>query len=129
MLLYAAGIALGVSLSAGSWVRMTVYILIGLIPFAAIGILMGHVLTADSIGPAMGGTTAVLSLLGGIWFPITKGAMLRVAQVLPSYWLAQASHIALGGGGWGVLGWIVMGTWTVVFTALAMRAYQRDTGR
>ena len=119
----------GVSLSAGSWVRMTVYILIGLIPFAAIGILMGHVLTADSIGPAMGGTTALLAFLGGIWYPITSGAMLDVARVLPSYWLVQASHIALGGAGWGTLGWIVMTTWTVVFAALAMRAYRRDTGR
>ena len=129
VLLYAAGISLGVSLPAGSWARMTVYLLIGLIPFAAIGILMGHVLTADSIGPAMGGTTALLSLLGGIWFPITSGAMLHVAQALPSYWLVQASHIALGGGGWGALGWTVMVVWTGVFAALAMRAYRRDTGR
>ena len=91
VLLYAAGISLGVSLSAGSWVTMTVLILIGLIPFAAIGIFIGHLLTSDSIGPAMGGTTALFALLGGIWFPITSGAMHDVAECLPSYWLVQAA--------------------------------------
>jgi ABC-2 type transport system permease protein len=58
-LLYAAGISLDVSLSASAWVRMTVFILLGLVPFAALGILLGHVLTPDSIGPALGGTTAL----------------------------------------------------------------------
>ncbi len=74
VLLYAAGISLGVRLPAGEWVRMTGLILVGLIPFVALGILMGHLLTTDSIGPAMGGTTALLALLGGIWFPISDAA-------------------------------------------------------
>jgi ABC-2 type transport system permease protein len=65
-LLYIAGATLGVRLKAGNWVEMTVLILIGLIPFAGLGILMGHLLTPDSIGPAMGGTTALLALLGGV---------------------------------------------------------------
>jgi ABC-2 type transport system permease protein len=40
-LLYIAGATLGVRLKAGNWVEMTVLILIGLIPFAGLGILMG----------------------------------------------------------------------------------------
>jgi ABC-2 type transport system permease protein len=38
---------------------MTGLILVGLVPFAGLGIVMGHRLTSDSIGPAMGGTTAL----------------------------------------------------------------------
>jgi len=127
--LYVAGMSLGVSLSAGAWLRMTLFILIGLIPFAALGIFYGQVLTPDSMGPALGGTTALLSLLGGVWFPVTSGFMHDVAQALPSYWLVQASHIALGGHIWGAVGWIVLVVWTAVFAGLAMRAYRRDTGR
>ena len=127
--IYIAGVALGVSLSAEAWVKMTIFILIGLIPFAALGIFYGQVLTPDSMGPALGGTTALLSLLGGVWFPVTSGFMHDVAQALPSYWLVQASHIALGGHSWGAVGWIVLVGWTAVFSALAMRAYRRDTGR
>ena len=58
-------------------------------------------LSADSIGPAIGGTTALLGLLGGVWFPITGGALHVIAQTLPSYWLVQAAHVGLGGDGWG----------------------------
>jgi len=129
VLLYAAGVSLGVSLSASAWVRMTLFILVGLIPFAALGIWLGHLLTPDSIGPALGGTTAVLSLLGGVWFPVTNGVMKGIAEALPSYWLTQGSHVALGGKGWGATGWLVVAAWTVAAAAMAMRAYRRDTGR
>src|SRR3954452_25462576 len=69
--LYVAGAALGVSMPASNWIRMTGLIVVGLIPFAAMGILLGHLLTADSVGPAIGGTTALFAFLGGSWFPIT----------------------------------------------------------
>jgi ABC-2 type transport system permease protein len=128
-LLYAAGVTLGVHLQAGNWVRMTGLILVGLAPFAALGILLGHLLTTDSVGPAIGGTTAVFALLGGVWFPVTSGVMHTIAEALPSYWLVEASHVGLGGQGWGTTGWLVVAAWTVAAAATARRAYARDTQR
>ena len=55
LVLYASGAALGVSLSAGKWLQMTRADPDRLIPFAALGIAVGHMLTPDSIGPAVGG--------------------------------------------------------------------------
>ena len=129
--LYVAGIALGVNLPADRWVQMTWLILIGLIPFAALGILLGHLLTADSIGPAIGGTTALFAFLGGTWFPITgSGFIAAVAKELPSYWVVQASRAGLGAPHpWGSHGWAVIVVWSVVLIALARQAYQRDTKR
>jgi ABC-2 type transport system permease protein len=129
LLLYVAGSILGVSLSAGSWIQMTLLILVGLIPFGAMAVLFGHLLTPESIGPAMGGSIALLAFLGGTWFPITSGVMAQFAKLLPSYWLVQASHVALGGAAWGARGWITMAAWTVVLGVLAGRAYRRDTAR
>jgi ABC-2 type transport system permease protein len=129
LLLYAAGASLGVRLEAAHWTAMTLLILVGLVPFAALGILMGHLLTTDSIGPAMGGTTALLALLGGVWFPITSGVLQKVAEALPSYWLVQASHVGLGGNGWGVTGWLVMAAWSLAAGGAALVAFRRDTGR
>ena len=126
-LLYVAGATLGVHLQAGNWLAMTGLVLIGLAPFAALGILLGHLLTSDSVGPAIGGTTAVFALLGGTWFPITSGAMQKLAEALPSYWLVQASHVGLGEHGWGTTGWLVVVAWTVGAAVLARRAYARDT--
>ena len=129
LLLYAAGATLGVRLQAGRWVEMTLLLLIGLIPFAALGILGGHLLTPDSIGPAMGGTTAVLALLGGVWFPIQNGTMHAIAELLPSYWLVQAAHVGLGSQGWGAKGWAVVAAWSIAAGFAAARAYRRDTQR
>jgi len=128
-LLYVAGATMGVHLAAGNWVKMTLQILVGLVPFAALAIWLGHTLNVDSVGPTVGGITALFSFLGGVWFPITNGVLRDLAEALPSYWLVQAAHIGLGGAGWGARGWLVDGVWTVALAALAVRAYRRDTGR
>ncbi|HKS98486.1 MAG TPA: ABC transporter permease [Rugosimonospora sp.] len=128
VLLYGAGLALGVRLPAGRWLDMTVLVLIGLIPFAALGIWIGHLLSPEALGPVLGGITALFALLGGSWGPLAStGAMLQVSESLPSYWLVQAGRVAVTGTGWGMRGWVVIAAWTAVFTALAARAYQRDT--
>jgi ABC-2 type transport system permease protein len=128
--LYVAGTILGVRLPAGEWIAMTMLILVGLIPFAALGILLGHLLTTDTIGPAIGGATSLLALLSGTWFPLGgSGVVHVVAQGLPSYWLVQANRVALGGHAWSVTGWLVVAGWSAVLTAAAARAFRRDTGR
>ena len=127
-LLYAAGAVLGVRLDAGDWLRMTLLILVGLIPFAALGIFIGHAVTSESIGPALGGSTALLAFLGGVWFPLgNHGVLHSIGEALPSYWLVQAAHVGIGGAGWDRTSWVVLAAWTLGGTALARRAYVRDT--
>jgi ABC-2 type transport system permease protein len=130
VLLDVAAAAIGVRLSVGEWAAMTAMVLVGLIPFAALGVLMGHVLTIDSIGPAMGGATALFALLGGAWGPLASGGFLRnLSEAIPSYWLVQAGKLALGGGAWPLKGWLVLAVWTAVLGRLVMRAYRQDTAR
>jgi ABC-2 type transport system permease protein len=129
VLLYASGISMGVRLSAVTWLEMTALLLIGLIPFAALGIALGHLLATDSLGPAVGGLTALFALFGGVWFPITGGALHDIANGLPAYWLVQASRLGAGGHGWSATGWIVIALWTAAGIGLARWAYRRDTKR
>jgi ABC-2 type transport system permease protein len=129
VVLYAAGIALGVSLSAGTWLRMTGLLLVGLLPFAALGIVLGHLLGVEAVGPTIGGLSGILGFLGGVWFPLGDGVMRDVAQALPSFWLVQASRVSLGGGGWSATGWLVVAGWTAALSVLAVYAYRRDTSR
>src|SRR3954465_3277753 len=126
-----AGVALGRSLPPSDRLQMTALILLGLIPFAALGILIGHLLTADSVGPAIGGITALFAFLGGSWYPLTGGGFIEdLAKELPSYWMVQASRAGLGAPHpWGSHGWAVIAVWSVALIALASRAYQRDTQR
>lgn len=127
--LYAAGIGLGVSLSTGAWLQMTALLLVGLLPFAALGIMLGHLLGVEAVGPTIGGLSGVLGFLGGVWFPLGDGVMRDIAQALPSFWLVQASHVSLGGPGWSTTGWLVVAGWTVLLSLLAVYAYRRDTAR
>lgn len=129
--LYLAGVAYGVRLPAESWVRMTVLILIGLVPFAVLGILFGHLLSTESMGPALGGVTALFALLGGSWGPIagSSDVLTELAELLPSYWLTQAAHSAFTGESWPLKAWVVIAVWTAVLAWLARRAYLRDTRR
>jgi ABC-2 type transport system permease protein len=129
ILLYAAGASVGVSLPAGRWLEMTGLILVALLPFAALGIMIGHLVTTDSVGPVMGGLVSLLALISGTWFPITSGFLHTLGQLLPSWWLIQAGRIALHLHGWGPRGWITVAAWTAILAALATWAYRRDTSR
>jgi ABC-2 type transport system permease protein len=129
-LLDVAGVAMGVRLSAGAWLTTTALLLVGLVPFVALGIAMGHLLGVDTMGPALGGTTAILALFGGAWGPIAEhGLMLQLVQKLPSYWLVQAGRVASGGHAWPLQGWVVMAVWAVALARLAVWAQRRDTAR
>ena len=130
LLLFAAGRTLGVSLGTGVWLHMLWLMLVCLVPFAVIGILIGHLVSSESIGPVIGGSVALFAFLGCVWFPITgHGVLYQIAAALPSFWLVQASHVAIGGSGLTTHGWIVIGVWTIAASQLARRAYRRDTKR
>jgi ABC-2 type transport system permease protein len=131
LLLFVAGLTLGVHLEAGRVANMAGLVAVGLIPFAALGIFVGHMFTPDSIGPVLGGGVSILAFLGGAWGPIggTHGFMHDVSIATPTYWLVQAGHTLVGQQAWDGTGWLVVGIWTAVLAVLAARAYQRDTKR
>jgi ABC-2 type transport system permease protein len=131
VLLFAMGISYGVRISPlARWFEMTALLIIGLLPFVAMGIMLGHLLSSDAIGPAIGVSSGVFGFLGGQWFPIPDhGALHIIAQGLPSYWLTRAGRIGVGAPAWGVRGWVVIAVWFSVMASLAGWAYRRDTGR
>ncbi len=122
---------LDVRMPVASWAQMILLVLVALVPFAALGVWLGHVLRPDSLGPAMGGLSALFALLGGAWGPLTgdSGALHDLAQLVPSYWLVQAGRSAYTGEWWPPKAWLVIGVWTVAAAALARRAYLRDGAR
>ena len=130
VVLYVAGAALGVRLAPATGCEMTALILVGLIPFAVLGILLGHLLTVDSMGPALGGITSLFALLGGAWGPTADERLLLPGRRVPAVVLAGAGRQdGLGGDAWPLQAWIVLVVWTAVLAALAVWAYRRDTGR
>jgi ABC-2 type transport system permease protein len=94
------------------------------------GILMGNLLAADPMGPALGGLITPFALLGGSFGQLfTSGILHKIIELLPSYWIVHAATSALRGAGWPAEGWAVIAAWTVGLAVLAWRAYQRDPAR
>jgi ABC-2 type transport system permease protein len=130
LLLAAAGLSLGVRLPFSAWFETAGLMLVGIVPFVVLGILLGHLLTVDSMGPALGGIVALFALLGGAWGPLSSSGTLHdVVQLLPSYWLVEAGKLAVGGHGWPAKAWIVIALWSAVLLRLTVRVYRRDTAR
>jgi ABC-2 type transport system permease protein len=131
LLLYTAGLIVGVRMPLSHWLQMSLLVLVALIPFAAIGIGLGHLLKDDAMGPATGGIVSLFAFLGGTWFPITgHGGFVAFVKLLPSYWLVQAGHIGFGvQNPWTSEGWIVIAVWSGATIALARWAFRRDTRR
>jgi len=131
VLLFVAGGTLGVHLSAKGALQMTGLVIVGLIPFAALGILVGHLFTPDSMGPVIGGGVSILAFLGGAWGPVggTSGVLHNVSQATPTYWLVAAGRTLVGAPGWDAKGWIIVAIWTAVVGTLAAWAFRRDTKR
>lgn len=126
--MFAAGIAAGARAPFERWVEMTLLVLIGLIPFAAMGVWLGHVTNADAAGPIMGGSMTLFGMLGGAWFPL-GGWMRSVGEYLPSYWITNAGKVAVGGNAWPMKAWLVVACWSSLLGLLAARAYRADTKR
>lgn len=130
VLLGISGVLLGVHLSPGRWLEVVGLMLVGLIPFAVFGVAIGHLLTVDAMGPAMGGATSLFALLGGAWGPLAQhGVFHSIIKGIPSFWLVQAGKTAYQGGGWPLEAWVVLAIWTVALTRIAAWAYRRDTAR
>jgi ABC-2 type transport system permease protein len=130
-LLCLAGLVLGVHLAGTEWLTFVGLLLVGIVPLAVLGILLGHLIRADAATLVVAGITTLLSLLGGVYgFQVAKsGVLFDIIKGLPSYWLVQAGKAAHGGGSWPPEGWIVLALWTAVLVPLALVVYRRDTQR
>jgi ABC-2 type transport system permease protein len=117
-----------VRLSASHWVLVSVSILLGLLPIAALGVLVGYLGTPAALQPVFGLGSALLALLGGMFAPAETfpSSVQSVMHVLPTYWSADAGRAVLRGTWLGMHGVLVLAAWTVALGALAARAYARD---
>lgn len=94
--LVAGAFANHVELSAVEWVQILVTLVLGSLPFAAIGLLIGYVFDAGSAQGAMMITLFSLAILGGLWAPITSfpDTLATIGRMLPSFRLAELGRDA-----------------------------------
>jgi ABC-2 type transport system permease protein len=120
-----------VHLAPRLWAEIAVISWLGLVPFALLGVVIGYVATADTAQPITGTLFLVLSMLGGIWFPISQlpHGFQEVAHATPSYWLFEIARSPLTGGGLDRHALVVLAAWTAGLAALAVRRFRTATAR
>ncbi|RUT44577.1 ABC transporter permease [Paenibacillus anaericanus] len=87
-LIFLAGYLMnGVSLSASQWISSGLWILIGSLPFLAIGTLVGAMKRVDTASGVSNAVYMALAVAGGMWMPIEvlPKIMQHISKWLPSY--------------------------------------------
>ena len=121
-----------VHLDAATWIEAAISILLGLLPVAALGIAIGYSASRPAtLQPIFGLGSALLALLGGMFYPadLFPRVMLDIVKLLPTYWSAEAGRAVLEGSWVGWHGTAVLTVWTLIFGAIAVWLYQRDSIR
>ncbi|MFN8512346.1 MAG: ABC transporter permease [Chloroflexia bacterium] len=132
--LFAFGaIVAGVRMAIPRWLELGGLLLVGMIPFVALGLFIGYLAGPNSAAAVANLIFLPLSFASGLFLPLEflPEVMQKVAPYLPAYHTGQL--------GWGVLGagdgkgfgyhFLWLAGYTAVFMALALVAYWRDEGK
>jgi ABC-2 type transport system permease protein len=130
LLITLATTAGGVRLPLSSWAALSGVLLLGAIPFCALGLAAGY-LTGPNAAPAVINLVYLpMAFASGLWIPIEALPALvkSLAPFLPAYHLAQLA-LASVGAGLGAPPWThvaALAGFTIVGLSLAVWGYRRD---
>ena len=133
LLLCAFGAAFGgVRLAPGVWLELLVALVLGAIPFCALGLAIGSIAGPNSAPAIVNLVYLPMSFASGLFIPIESlpPAIARFAPVLPTYHLGQIALGTVGAGHGSIavhLG--VLALWAVAASAAAAYGMRRDEGR
>jgi ABC-2 type transport system permease protein len=118
-----------VHLSAVQWAQVIGLGWLAILPMAVVGVGLGYFSSGDNAQAVNGGTIMLMSMFGGIWFPITAESppwLETTAHAMPTYWITQITRAPLTHVWPAVGGWVVLGVWVAIGARLAARGYRRD---
>jgi ABC-2 type transport system permease protein len=108
----------GVQLAPWKWIAIGLVIWLGSLAFAALAIAIGYRFMPDAAQPIAMFVYLGMSLLGGLWFPLT-GALGKFAQALPTYQVTRIGTDIIGQGTFPMSKLAIILAWLAGFVALA----------
>jgi ABC-2 type transport system permease protein len=115
-------------LSLGQIARVFFTCVPGVLPFCAMGLLVGSLIKGQGAPGVINLIYLPMAFLSGLWFPlqILPGFLQQIGPIWPSYHLNQLALDAVGLGQGHVLTHVaVLAIYTVLFTAIAARRLRR----
>jgi len=120
----------GVRLPASAWPQLLVVDVFGVLPFCAIGLFVGTLVSGQAAPAVINLIYLPMSFLSGLWMPLTvlPGVVREIAPLWPAFHLGQLALGAVGEPTTGsALGHVaILAAMTVVFLFFARRRLQRS---
>jgi ABC-2 type transport system permease protein len=127
---YVAG---SVRLEASEWVTLAYRVLLGSIPFIALGFAIGYLSGPNSAVAVINLIYLPTAFASGLFFPkqLLPSFIQSIAPYLPLHFFGQLGWDAVGAptDGSVTTDWLYLAAYGVAFFALALWAYRREEGR
>lgn len=122
-----AALTNSIHLSAGHWLGFLAGVWLAVVPFAALGIMIGYLLDPNSAQPVTVLSLLGLSILGGLFTPVEAmpRTMREIAHALPTYHLGDIGWRAVSGLAPTASDVAVLAAWAAAFAVVAGWRYRR----
>jgi ABC-2 type transport system permease protein len=126
-----AVLTLNVRLPLATWGAILLIAWLGVLPFTALGLLIGYLAKPDSVQQFSSLILLLIAAFGGIWVPAEQmpSLMRRIGEWTPAYWVGQAARAPLFHHSISGQGILVVLAWTLIVGRVAMYRFRRDTAR
>ncbi len=117
-----------VHLGPGTWLQLYLTVWFAVLPFAALGMVLGYALDVDTAQLATGLSLMVLSLIGGLFAPVTSFPwwLQDIAKVMPTYEMASGGRAAVLQTMPHVGDFVGLAAWTLGLSAVFVWLYRKD---
>ena len=117
-----------VQLPPGRWLQLCVTLVLGSVPFCALGLAVGAWVKPAAAPATVSAIYLPMSFLSGLWMPLQflPRAMQDFATLLPAYHLGRLAYTAVGAPGEILPHVLALAGFTAGFMALAARGYRRN---
>ncbi len=122
----------GVRLAPSAWLALVAALVLGSIPFGAIGLAIGFVAGPNSAPAIVNLVYLPLSFLSGLWIPIEglPPVVAHIAPFLPTYHLGQLALGTVGAGhGSAMTHIVILALWAIAGAGAAAYGMNRDERR
>ncbi|MFI6662755.1 ABC transporter permease [Streptomyces sp. NPDC050523] len=126
--LAAGGLINGVRLDAWQWAAIAALLWLGSVPFTLLGLGNGYRLTGQTTGVTNMACNLGLSVLGGLWFPITlfPGWLRALSAYTPTNRFAELGTSVAEGHAPALGAIAVLTLWLLAFGSYAVLSYRRS---
>lgn len=123
----------GVRLGAGQWVAVFLALVIGALPFSAMGLGFGYLVGPNSAPAVLNLVWLPMAFASGLWIPVSQlpDPVQSVAIALPPFHFVQLALGTIGAseGGSVIVHLAAVIGFTILFLGVATWGFRRDEGR